>query len=78
MQLEITPLAGEPFAAVVRGWEPHEPLDAATRAEISEALAEHLVLVFRGQRQPTDAELVRLRRVVRGADQGLGVVPGQR
>ncbi|MDG2112883.1 MAG: TauD/TfdA family dioxygenase [Actinomycetota bacterium] len=58
MQLEITPLADEPLGAIVRGWQPDEPLDDTTRSEISTALAKHLVLVFRGQDQPTDAELV--------------------
>lgn len=58
MQLEITPLVDEPLGAVVRGWNPDQPLDDATRSEISDALNEYLVLVFRGQAQPTDEELV--------------------
>lgn len=59
MELEITPLAGEPFGAVVRGWQPSQPLDPATRSEIGEAVERHLLLVFRGHEQPTDDELVR-------------------
>lgn len=58
MQLETQVLAGQPFGAEVTGWVPDEPLDDVTRAQIAAALAEHLVLVFRGHRQPTDDELV--------------------
>ncbi len=59
MHLEITPLDGEPLGAVVRGWEPEQELDDDTRDQIKAALAEHLVLVFRGQDQPSDEALVR-------------------
>jgi hypothetical protein len=38
VQLEVTPLAGEPFAAVVEAWDSHEPLGAAAWARIGEAL----------------------------------------
>ena len=60
MQLEVTPLAGEQFGAVVTGWEPSEAPDPALVVQVREALADHLVLVFRGHRQPLDDELVRL------------------
>ena len=59
MQLEITAMIEGPFGAIVRGWEPSEPLDPPTRSEIGAALAQHLVLVFRGHPQPNDDELVR-------------------
>lgn len=58
VQLEITPLADEPLGALVEGWNPHEPLDDDTRDQIKAALGEHVVLVFRGQDQPSDEELV--------------------
>ncbi len=58
MQLEITPLPDAPLGALVGGWEPSEPLDDAERDEILAALHRHRVLVFRGQPQPTDDELV--------------------
>lgn len=58
MQLDITALADEPLGAIVHGWEPEEPLDDATRSQISEALVEHLVLVFRGQEHPSDDALI--------------------
>jgi len=58
VQLEITPLADEPLGALVRGWDPEEPLDEATQNAISKALSEYLVLVFRGHEQPTDDRLV--------------------
>ena len=59
MPLVVTPINEAPFGAVVRGWDPgHEP-DAALVAEVRAALAEHLVLVFRGHRRPDDDELVR-------------------
>ncbi len=59
MGLDITPLHDEPLGALVRGWDPGQPLDAASRDRISAGLGDHLVLVFRGHRQPTDDELVR-------------------
>jgi len=59
MKLDIAPLVDEPLGAVVRGWDPDQPLDEAARSQISEALSEYLVLVFRGQDQPSDEALVR-------------------
>lgn len=59
MELEITPLPDNaPLGAMVRGWEPSEPLDDETRDRIADALSRYRVLVFRGQPQPTDDELV--------------------
>lgn len=58
MRLEITPLEGEPLGAMVTGWEPEEHLDAETRNQIRDALAEHVALVFRGHQQPSDEALV--------------------
>lgn len=58
MELEITPLEGAPLGAMVRGWVPAEELDDAARDEITEALHRYKVLVFRGQAQPTDEQLV--------------------
>lgn len=57
MRLEFKALHA-PVGALVHGWQPEQPLDADTHAAIREALREHLVLVFRGQRQPTDSELI--------------------
>lgn len=62
MKLEITPLPDAPLGAIVRGWEPEEPLDDTTRSRITDGLRDHLVLVFRGHRQPADDELVRFAR----------------
>ncbi|MGI9596170.1 MAG: TauD/TfdA dioxygenase family protein [Acidimicrobiales bacterium] len=59
MNLEITPLPGQPLGALVEGWEPDVPLDEATKAVITDGLRDHLVLVFRGHAQPTDDQLVR-------------------
>jgi alpha-ketoglutarate-dependent taurine dioxygenase len=59
MQLEITPIAGAPLGALVRGWEPSETLSDGERDRLAAALTEYRVLVFRGQRQPADHELVR-------------------
>ena len=59
MQLDIQPLPDDaPLGAMVTGWEPSEPLAQAEIDRIAEALARFRVLVFRGQPQPTDEELV--------------------
>ncbi len=58
MDLEITRIADAPLGAWIRGWDPAEPLDDGDSALIVDALGTHGVLVFRGQRQPTDEELV--------------------
>lgn len=57
MNLEIQPLA-EPLGATVTGWEPGTRLEEPDRARIGRALRRYLVLVFRGQRTPSDEELV--------------------
>ena len=58
MRLEILPLQ-EPVGALVHGWRPDEELTAQDRETIVAGLREHLVLVFRGHEQPSDAALVR-------------------
>lgn len=57
MDFEIEPLAGA-MGAIVRGWTPGKPLSEQDRETIGEALRQYLVLVFRGQQQPTDDELI--------------------
>ena len=59
MSLEIVPLSEAPLGALVSGWEPAEPLTDASKRSITEALHRHRLLVFRGQPQPTDEDLVR-------------------
>lgn len=56
--LQIEALKDQPLGALVTGWQPEVAPDDALLAQIRAALAEHLVLVFRGHRQPTDDELV--------------------
>ena len=58
MNLEIAPMPDEPLGCLVSGWEPAEALSADDRQRITTALHQHRLLVFRGQRQPTDEELV--------------------
>jgi pentalenolactone F synthase len=59
--MEITPL-GPPFGAEVRGWDPGRDVTDRLVHVLKEALAEHLVLVFRGHRPPEDEELVEFAR----------------
>ena len=59
VSLEIVPLSEAPLGALVSGWEPAEPLTDASKRSITEALHRHRLLVFRGQPQPTDEDLVR-------------------
>ncbi|MEC7916005.1 MAG: TauD/TfdA family dioxygenase [Actinomycetota bacterium] len=59
MGLNIVPLAEAPLGALVSGWEPAEPLTDTSKRNITEALHRHRLLVFRGQAQPTDEDLVR-------------------
>ncbi|MDH4145660.1 MAG: TauD/TfdA family dioxygenase [Acidimicrobiia bacterium] len=59
MQLDITPIPDAPLGALVRGWDPSETLDDGATAAIRAALGTYRLLVFRGQPQPSDAELVR-------------------
>lgn len=58
MNLEIAPLPDAPLGCLVAGWEPAEPLSDSDRLQITDALHTHRLLVFRGQPQPTDADLV--------------------
>lgn len=55
--MQIEPI--RPFGAVVRGWDPASTTDDVATA-LRAALAEHHVLVLRGQRAPTGDELARL------------------
>lgn len=55
--MECTPL--EPFGAEVRGWDPGVD-DEAQVDELRALLAQHHVLVLRGHRTPTGAELAAL------------------
>lgn len=57
MELEIKPF-GEPLGAEVRGLDPSTDLSPDVVDQIKAGLREHLVLVFRGHKTPTDAELV--------------------
>jgi taurine dioxygenase/pentalenolactone F synthase len=57
MRLEVQKL-DQPVGAIVTGWDPGETLNAQDLAEILGHLQEHVVLVFRGSRQPEDPELV--------------------
>lgn len=59
MDLHITAIEHAPLGAFITGWQPQVALDDEQRAAIVAALHRHRVLVFRGQRQPTDEELVR-------------------
>ena len=59
MSLNIVPLVDAPFGALVSGWEPTEPLTSRSKRSINEALHRHRLLVFRGQPQPSDQDLVR-------------------
>ena len=56
--MDVTPLDA-PLAATVRGWDPSRPLSDDEAAQLRNALARHHVLIFRGQAQPTAAELAR-------------------
>ena len=56
---EITALPDAPFGVLVSGWEPAETLTHESKQKITEALHQHRLLVFRGQPQPTDEDLVR-------------------
>ena len=59
VSLEIVTLSEAPLGALVSGWEPAEPLTDASKRSITEALHRYRLLVFRGQPQPTDEDLVR-------------------
>jgi alpha-ketoglutarate-dependent taurine dioxygenase len=57
MQLDVQKL-DQPVGAIIGGWDPAESLGEQQRAEIRDLLRAHLVLVFRGNRQPEDRELI--------------------
>jgi taurine dioxygenase/pentalenolactone F synthase len=57
MNLEIEPLS-EPLGAIVYGWDPTCSLSPDDESSIRAGLQDHQVLVFRGQPQPSDDELV--------------------
>lgn len=57
MNFEVTPLKA-PLGAIVRGWQPDEPLSVTDKENISQALRKHIVLVFRGNPQPCDEALI--------------------
>jgi taurine dioxygenase/pentalenolactone F synthase len=57
MNLEIRPL-DHPFGAIVSGWQPETPLSKENRQTILGALRQYVVLVFRGNAQPSDQALV--------------------
>jgi taurine dioxygenase/pentalenolactone F synthase len=59
MALDIEPLQHEPLGAMIGGWDPSRGLEARDRDQIVEALGRWSVLIFRGQAQPTDDELVK-------------------
>jgi len=59
VSLKIVPLSDAPLGALVSGWDPAESLTDASKRSITEALHRHRLLVFRGQPQPTDEDLVR-------------------
>jgi taurine dioxygenase/pentalenolactone F synthase len=59
MTLAIRPLPDAPFGAEVTGWDPGVGPGDELVGEIREALAGHVLLVLRGQRPPSDAELIR-------------------
>jgi taurine dioxygenase/pentalenolactone F synthase len=57
--LQVTALPDAPFGAQVAGWDPGREPDTELVTALRRALAEHVLLVLRGQRRPSDAELVR-------------------
>jgi taurine dioxygenase/pentalenolactone F synthase len=57
--IKVTPLANEPFGAIVESWDPETAPDATLVEQIRSALTDHLVLVFRGHPHPSDEALVR-------------------
>jgi taurine dioxygenase/pentalenolactone F synthase len=57
MNIEIEPV-NPSLGAIVHGWEPEAPISKETRQTILDALRQHIVLVFRGNPQPSDVALV--------------------
>src|SRR5580700_7725556 len=60
-QLEIAPLA-EPLGAVVRGMVFSGQTGPQVVAEVEQAIGQYQVLVFRGHKPPTDAQLAEFTR----------------
>lgn len=58
MTLTIQPLSA-PLGAIVTGWDPAAELERDDLETIRRALREHLVLVFRGQPEIADLDLIR-------------------
>ena len=58
MTLHIIALPDAPFGGLVSRWNPSQPLTPSQQDQVSTALGHYRVLVFRGQPQPTDDELV--------------------
>ena len=58
---DITPRDAS-FGAQVRGWEPGRPLTESETETLHAALREHLLLVLRGHRRPSNGEFARLGR----------------
>jgi pentalenolactone F synthase len=56
--MDISPITGSSLGAVVRGADLSGNIDAGQIADIWSALDEHLVLVFRGHKDPSDEELM--------------------
>ena len=57
MNLEAAPL-NQSLGAIVSGWEPESPLTAEDRKTILDMLEKYVVLVFRGNPQPSDEALI--------------------
>lgn len=56
---DITPLDA-PFGAEVRGWDPGRALEDSEFETLQSALREHVLLVLRGHRRPSNEEFARL------------------
>lgn len=59
MTLSIRPIDDGPMGAVVTGWRPEADLGDDELAAVRIALRERLVLVFRGQPEIADLDLIR-------------------
>ncbi len=69
MQFNVRSL-DQPLGAVITGWDPGEKLSGKDRAKIAGLLQQHTVLVFRGNRQPEDIELVNFAKSFGGLVKG--------
>jgi len=58
MSITITPLVNSPLGAFVSNWQPESPLGRDETELVVGGLRTYRVLIFRGQRQPTDSELI--------------------